>query len=145
MFFSSEFFLLNSGFIILTCVFNLLTRVFNLLTRAFNLVTRGFCFQTSGFEFITRGFELVTCKFALVTCGFELVTRNWCFTFPRSQCPWNIYTLTTLNKTDKNHETMNTAPQTCQDESGLLKALNTDNKKNEKLAVQKTSTIVKRM
>ena len=40
---------------------------------------------------------------------------------------------------------MNTASQTCQDESGLLKALNTDNKKNEKLAVQKTSTIVKRM
>ena len=39
---------------------------------------------------------------------------------------------------------MNTASQTCQDESGVLKALNTENKKNEKLTVQKTSTILKK-
>ena len=45
----------------------------------------------------------------------------------------NIYTLTTLNKTYKNHEEMNNAPQSCQDESGLLKVLNTEDKKNEKL------------
>ena len=40
-----------------------------------------------------------------------------------SQCPEfeNFYTLTTLNKTYKNHEEMNNAPQSCQDESGLLK------------------------
>ena len=52
-----------------------------------------------------------------------------------SQCPEfeNIYTLTTLNKTYKNHEEMNNAPQFCQDESGLLKVLNTEDKKNEKL------------
>ena len=43
-----------------------------------------------------------------------------------------IYTLTTLNKTYKNHEKMNNASQTCQDESGLLKVLNTEDKKNEK-------------
>ena len=43
----------------------------------------------------------------------------------------NIYTLTTLNKTYKNHE-KNNASQTCQDESGLLKVLNTEDKKNEK-------------
>ena len=51
-----------------------------------------------------------------------------------SQCPdfENIYTLTTLNKTYKNHEEMNNAPQPCQDESGLLKVLNTEDKKNEK-------------
>ena len=51
-----------------------------------------------------------------------------------SQCPdfENMYTLTTLNKTDKKQEKMNNASQTCQDESGLLKVLNTDDKKNEK-------------
>ena len=51
-----------------------------------------------------------------------------------SQCPdfENIYTLTTLNKTYKNHE-KNNATQTCQDESGLLKVLNTEDKKNEKI------------
>ena len=51
-----------------------------------------------------------------------------------SQCPEfeNIYTLTTLNKTCKNHEEMNNAPQSCQDESGLLKVLNKEDKKNEK-------------
>ena len=43
-----------------------------------------------------------------------------------------ISTLTTLNKTYKNHEKMNNASQTCQDESGLLKVLNTEYKKNEK-------------
>ena len=50
-----------------------------------------------------------------------------------SQCPEfeNIYTLTTLNKTYKNYE-KNNASQTCQDESGLLKVLNTEDKKNEK-------------
>ena len=50
-----------------------------------------------------------------------------------SQCPEfeNIYTLTTLNKTYKNHE-KNNASQTCQDESGLLKVLNKEDKKNEK-------------
>ena len=44
-----------------------------------------------------------------------------------SQCPEfeNIYTLTTLDKTN--------ASQTCQDESGLLKVLNTEDKKNEKV------------
>ena len=49
-----------------------------------------------------------------------------------SQCPEfeNIYTLTTLNK---NHEKMNNASQTCQDESGLLKVLNTEDKTNEKV------------
>ena len=52
-----------------------------------------------------------------------------------SQCPEfeNIYTLTTLNKTYKNHEETGNAPQSCQDESGLLKVLNTEDKKNEKL------------
>ena len=52
-----------------------------------------------------------------------------------SQCPEfeNIYTLITLNKTYKNHEEMNNAPQSCQDESSLLKVLNTEDKKNEKL------------
>ena len=51
-----------------------------------------------------------------------------------SQCPEfeNIYTLTTLNKTYKNHE-KNNASQTCQDESGLLKVLNTEDKTNEKV------------
>ena len=51
-----------------------------------------------------------------------------------SQCPEfeNIYTLTTLNKTYKNHEEMNNAPESCQDESGLLKVLNKEDKKNEK-------------
>ena len=50
-----------------------------------------------------------------------------------SQCPEfeNIYTVTTLNKTFKNYE-KNNASQTCQDESGLLKVLNTEDKKNEK-------------
>ena len=50
-----------------------------------------------------------------------------------SQCPEfeNICTLTTLNKTYKNHDKSN-ASQTCQDESGLLKVLNTEDKKNEK-------------
>ena len=52
-----------------------------------------------------------------------------------SLCPEfeNIYTLTTLNKTYKNHKKMNNASQSCQDESGLLKVLNTEDKKNEKL------------
>ena len=51
-----------------------------------------------------------------------------------SQCPEfeNIYTLTTLNKTYKNYE-KNNASQTCQDESGLLKVINTEDKKNEKV------------
>ena len=51
-----------------------------------------------------------------------------------SQCPEfeNIYVLTTLNKTYKNDEKMNNASQTCQDESGLLKVLNTEDKKNKK-------------
>ena len=50
-----------------------------------------------------------------------------------SQCPEfeNIYTPTTLNKTYKNYE-KNNASQTCQDESGLLKVLNTEDKKNQK-------------
>ena len=43
----------------------------------------------------------------------------------------NIYTLTTLNITYKNYE-KNNASETCQDESGLLKVLNTEDKKNEK-------------
>ena len=43
----------------------------------------------------------------------------------------NINTITTLNKTYKNHE-KNNASQTCQDESGLLKVLNTEDRKNEK-------------
>ena len=49
-----------------------------------------------------------------------------------SQCPEfeNIYTITTLNKTCKTHE-KNNASQTCQDESGLLKVLNTEHKKNK--------------
>ena len=48
-----------------------------------------------------------------------------------SQCPEleNICTLTTLNKTYKNHE-INNASQTCQHESDLLKVLNTEDKKN---------------
>ena len=52
-----------------------------------------------------------------------------------SQCPEfeNIYTLTTLNKTYTNHEEVNNAPQSCQDESGLLKVLNTEDKKNGKV------------
>ena len=51
-----------------------------------------------------------------------------------SQCPEfkNIYTLTTLNKTYKNHE-KNNASQTCQDESCLLKVLKRKDKKNEKI------------
>ena len=49
-----------------------------------------------------------------------------------SQCPEfeNIYTLTTLNKTYKNHEEMKNAPQSCQDESGFLKVLNTEDNYN---------------
>ena len=43
----------------------------------------------------------------------------------------NIYTLTTLSKTYKNYE-KNNASQTCQDEFGLLKVLNTEDKKNKK-------------
>ena len=39
---------------------------------------------------------------------------------------------------------MNNASQTCQDESGLLKVLNTENKKNENLIVQRISAIVKK-
>ena len=51
-----------------------------------------------------------------------------------SQCQEfeNICTLTTLNKTFKNHEEMNNAPQSCQDEPTLLKLLNTEDKKNKK-------------
>ena len=51
-----------------------------------------------------------------------------------SQCPEfeNIYTLTTLNKTYKNHKKMNNTSQTCQNESGLLKVSNTEDKKIEK-------------
>ena len=51
-----------------------------------------------------------------------------------SQCPdfENIYALSTLNKTYKNQEKINNACQTCQDESGLLKVLSTEDKKNEK-------------
>ena len=51
-----------------------------------------------------------------------------------SQCPEfeNIYTLTTLNKVYKSHD-KNNASQTCQDESGLLKVINTEDKKNEKV------------
>ena len=51
-----------------------------------------------------------------------------------SRCPEfeNIYTLTTLNKIFKNHE-KNNASQTCQDQSGLLKVINTEDKKNEKV------------
>ena len=41
-----------------------------------------------------------------------------------------ISTITTLNKTCKTHE-KNNASQTCQDESGLLKVLNTEHKKNK--------------
>ena len=50
-----------------------------------------------------------------------------------SQCPEfeNISTLTTLNQNYKNYEKDN-ASQTCQDESGLLKVLNAEDKKNEK-------------
>ena len=61
------------------------------------------------------------------------------------QCPefWNIYILTTLNKTYKNHEKLNNASQTCQDESGLLKVLNTEDKKYEKFN-STISTIVKK-
>ena len=44
----------------------------------------------------------------------------------------NIQTLNTLNKIYKNHE-KNNASQTCQDESGLLKVINTEDKKNEKV------------
>ena len=49
-----------------------------------------------------------------------------------SQCPEfeNICALTTLNKTFKNYE-KNNASQTGQDESGVLKVLNTEDKKNE--------------
>ena len=63
-----------------------------------------------------------------------------------SQCPEfeNIYFLTTLNKTYKNHEKMNNTFQTCQGKSDLLKLLNTEDKKNENLIVQRISTIVKR-
>ena len=52
-----------------------------------------------------------------------------------SQCPAfeNIYTLTTLNKTLNNREKINNASQTCQDESGLSKVLNTEDKRNENL------------
>ena len=39
---------------------------------------------------------------------------------------------------------MNNAFQTCQDKSDLLKLLNTEDKKNENLIVQRISTIVKR-
>ena len=51
------------------------------------------------------------------------------------QCPEfeNIYTLTSLNKTLNNREKINNAFQTCQDESGLSKVLNTEDKRNEKL------------
>ena len=44
----------------------------------------------------------------------------------------NIYSLTTLNKTYKDHVNMNNASQNCQHESGLLKLLNTEDEKNEK-------------
>ena len=44
----------------------------------------------------------------------------------------NIYSLTTLNKTDKNQKKMNNPSETCKDESGLLEVLNTDDKANEK-------------
>ena len=52
-----------------------------------------------------------------------------------SQCPEfeDIYTLTTLNKTLNNRQKINNASQTCQDESGFSKALNTEDKRNEKL------------
>ena len=52
-----------------------------------------------------------------------------------SQCPEfeNIYTLTALNKTFNNRERINNASQTCQNESGLSKVLNTEGKRNEKL------------
>ena len=51
-----------------------------------------------------------------------------------SQCPEfeNIYTLTILSKTYSNREKMNNASQTCQDESGLPKVLNTEYKNIEK-------------
>ena len=51
-----------------------------------------------------------------------------------SQCPEfeNIYTLPTLNKSYKTHE-KNNGSQTCQDEFGLLKVLNTEDKNNEKV------------
>ena len=51
------------------------------------------------------------------------------------QCPEfeNIYNLTTLNKTCKNHEEMNNVPQSFQDECGLPKVTNTEDMKNEKL------------
>ena len=63
-----------------------------------------------------------------------------------SQCPEfeNIYTLATLNKTYKNHKEMNIAPQSCQDESGLLKVLNTEDKKNEKIVQQIFTTVKKK-
>ena len=60
--------------------------------------------------------------------------------YPESE---NIYTLTTLNKTYKNHE-KNNASQTCQDESGLLKVLNTEDKKNEKFNITEVYTIVRK-
>ena len=51
-----------------------------------------------------------------------------------SQCPEfeNIYTLTKLNKIYKRHE-KNNASQTCQDESGVVKVINTEDKKNDKV------------
>ena len=45
---------------------------------------------------------------------------------------WFYLHSSTLNKTYKNHEEMNNALQVCQDESGLLKVLDTEDKKNEK-------------
>ena len=62
-----------------------------------------------------------------------------------SQCPEleNIYPLTTIHKTYKNHEKMNDASQTCQYDSGLVEVLNTKDKKNE--IVLRISTIVKKM
>ena len=46
----------------------------------------------------------------------------------------NIYTFTTLNKMLNSREMISTVSQTCQDESGVSKVLNTEEKKNEKIS-----------
>ena len=56
----------------------------------------------------------------------------------------DISTHATLNKTYKNHEKMNNASNTCQSESGLLKVLSTEDKKNENSVVKRISTIVRK-
>ena len=56
----------------------------------------------------------------------------------------NIYTLTTLNKTLNNCERINNASETCQDECGLSKVLNTEDKRNENLIVLRISPVMKK-